>query len=1167
MTLKHFLAAIKTSRILSDRKYQAVKNDAAARSDYSATKFANRLVKKGVLTKWQAKTLLAGETGLRVGQYHLRDVVGRGGMGVVFKAWDSTHKRIVAIKVMAKKYWKNEALVSRFRREIQAATLIDSPHVVRAFDAGHAGSVPYLVMEFVDGEDVETLVKRIDRMTVPAACEIIRQAAVGLQQAHKNGIVHRDIKPSNLIISWTKTPQPESADAPADANAAPDQLTDPVIKIFDMGLVRMTQNIANDGATRPGQVMGTPDYMSPEQGYNTASVDSRADIYSLGCSLWRLIVGEVPFKGDNPLQTLVARCSTDPPLVSKHVATVPPAVDSIVYKMMERDPDARFQTPLEVAAALEPFAKLTSPDELAAEKLATTDSQSIEVDDSEVEDLTFRKFLQDIERGAQHDSEESFEVKTESDESVVTPVRRAGRSNRARRKRSQWPIAVAMGAIAALVLGGLGYVLTANERASAKNVVQTDPATDQSKQDDPPEDVVEPEFPPVLMAPAQKTYQPGDKIVFDIRHPEFFNDGGTIEYKFAKSPPENCTLNHETGIFEWQTDASTAPSYYQFTFVAHANDDSRPDVPLTVDVQIGKAVSIEIPAQLAKVDTEFRLKLAQFVSERIRQRLENDGQRAPEFSITSPTGAVDAEIQKGSFVWTPRAQDVGKQRFLIEGRRRSDRVLLTAELNVTVSKNMASAPSVAIARIPRQSVRVGEVLTARILVRNNAETRQENTIQIVNPLDGMRINPSGYMFVWTPDANQTGTHEVELQLVSRADPETSLGKRSFEIDVLPKKAAESTRAPVPSATDIASSKESIDKLYRREFTAARSVSARRELSHKLLERARESDSRSVTQFVLFDMARELAVKARDFLTTASCIQETEQLFEIDVPQVAAKSLSGLRSKDVDPVAGDVLPEYILPFIRDAVANSDDDAVRRLSNTLRLVGTARQNAMLKQYAESIPKLHRASLNKTDADAAAIAKTELDSILKAADFVPIFTDLQRIGFFRHSTGDLDDLGRSLWSLENSEVILDATDQTSRTGFADRSQSATSFSFRCWVSSATNTGDIMFGVPVQGTLTGYQLHIGNNDFCTLRTTGENMEAVRPRRQPARSTDGWDAVELIVRSDMVVVKLNGLSIIEQPILTPATGSIGIDANLGLANPAVVRLRGVRIRIADPSN
>ena len=159
MTLRDFISALKKSRLLSRSQYEAVRNDAAKQEaangqSLSAEKFAQRLVTKNVLTRWQAKTLLAGDTGLVLGSYHLRDVIGRGGMGVVFKAWDPTGKRVVAIKVMAKRYWKNKALVSRFKREIKAATIINSPHVVRAFDAGHVGKVPYLVMEFVDGEDL-----------------------------------------------------------------------------------------------------------------------------------------------------------------------------------------------------------------------------------------------------------------------------------------------------------------------------------------------------------------------------------------------------------------------------------------------------------------------------------------------------------------------------------------------------------------------------------------------------------------------------------------------------------------------------------------------------------------------------------------------------------------------------------------------------------------------------------------------------------------------------------------------------------------------------------------------------------------------------------------------------------------------------------------------------
>ena len=180
-------------------------------------------------------------------------------MGHVFKARDDSTGAIVAIKVMSRKLTGNQTLVNRFRREIRASSLLNNPHIVRTLDAGRVGKVDFMVMEYRERRSAGShcVANQFDSRGI--ACDIIRQAAIGLQHAHEQKMVHRDIKPGNLIIHWSP-----------DGNGT--------VKIMDMGLVRLS----NEGAektsvTRAGQVMGTPDYMSPEQGWDTATVDARSD--------------------------------------------------------------------------------------------------------------------------------------------------------------------------------------------------------------------------------------------------------------------------------------------------------------------------------------------------------------------------------------------------------------------------------------------------------------------------------------------------------------------------------------------------------------------------------------------------------------------------------------------------------------------------------------------------------------------------------------------------------------------------------------------------------------------------------------------------------------------------------------------------------------------------
>ncbi|MFN9236670.1 MAG: serine/threonine-protein kinase, partial [Planctomyces sp.] len=241
---------------------------ALSRDREAAEELAAELVRQGLLTAWQASQLLKGQTGFVLQHYKLLEAIGKGGMGHVFKAIDSRDSSIVAVKVMSRKLSSNQNLVNRFRREIRASSRLNCPWIVRTIDAGRVGKIDFMVMELVNGDQLDNILQRITTLPVSVACEIARQAALGLQHAHEQKMVHRDIKPANLMIDWTSD------------NTG-------IVKIMDMGLVRLSEDDEERTAvTRAGQVMGTPDYMSPEQGWNTATVDIRSDIYSLGCTLF-----------------------------------------------------------------------------------------------------------------------------------------------------------------------------------------------------------------------------------------------------------------------------------------------------------------------------------------------------------------------------------------------------------------------------------------------------------------------------------------------------------------------------------------------------------------------------------------------------------------------------------------------------------------------------------------------------------------------------------------------------------------------------------------------------------------------------------------------------------------------------------------------------------------
>lgn len=317
---------------------------------------ARALIEQGLLTRFQAELLLVGRTnGFHLGQYRILDHLGRGGMGRVFKAEHQTMNRVVAIKVLAPNLVKTPRAQQLFQREVRAAAKLVHPNIVTAFDANQIGDRCYLVMEYVDGPNLDQLVRQQGPLPVGLACDIIRQCASGLQHAHEMGMVHRDIKPANLLA---QRPAGNSAYAAC------------IIKILDFGLARL-HTVGPDGA--PGgdsimaaenTVLGTPDYLSPEQARNLHQVDIRSDLYSLGCTFFYLLTGKVPFPGGTTLEKLVRHSTEAPPAVEHLRPEVSPPVAAIVRQLMAKDPRQRFQSPAELAAALAPFAT-TAPAPMA----------------------------------------------------------------------------------------------------------------------------------------------------------------------------------------------------------------------------------------------------------------------------------------------------------------------------------------------------------------------------------------------------------------------------------------------------------------------------------------------------------------------------------------------------------------------------------------------------------------------------------------------------------------------------------------------------------------------------------------------------------------------------------------------------------------------------------
>ena len=318
----------------------------------------------------------------QLGDYQLLEKLGEGGMGAVYKARHVRLDRVVAIKILPQERTRDQAAVARFAREMKAVGQLNHPNIVQAHDAREIDGTTVLVMEYVEGHDLAEVARLAGPLRMADACELVRQAAVGLQHAHEHGLVHRDIKPANLMLAvqgqLSVVSGPLSAEIPDEVEARAvhqprttdnEPRTPAIVKILDLGLARLASDVpAGDELTSAGQAMGTADYMAPEQITDSHSADIRADIYSLGCTLYKLLTGEPPFPGPkykNMMEKMTGHLRDVPRPIGELRSDVPAGLVAVVQRMMAKERAARYATPREVAAALAPFAAGTNLDHLA----------------------------------------------------------------------------------------------------------------------------------------------------------------------------------------------------------------------------------------------------------------------------------------------------------------------------------------------------------------------------------------------------------------------------------------------------------------------------------------------------------------------------------------------------------------------------------------------------------------------------------------------------------------------------------------------------------------------------------------------------------------------------------------------------------------------------------
>ena len=343
------------------------------------------LVARSWLTKHQQSHLLSGQGNkLILGPYRLIEPIGEGGMGLVFKGWHPRLDRYVALKLIRPQALATRPeIITRFHREARAIAQLHHPNIVMLYDADEVDGTHYIAMEFVDGVTLEKLVRQNGPLAVKQACDYIRQSALGLEHASECGLVHRDIKPSNILVSQKSSGGGKRSSSqlkrPAlvtirDREIAVDALTHGrsehtwgIIKVLDMGLARLQESLEDDDPnpatplTRAGALLGTPDFISPEQARDARSVDIRADLYSLGCTFYYILTGRPPFPGGNDVQKLIKHQSEKPYPIEELRPHIPSVVIGFVDKLMAKKADDRYQTPAQLADAIADFLATTMP--------------------------------------------------------------------------------------------------------------------------------------------------------------------------------------------------------------------------------------------------------------------------------------------------------------------------------------------------------------------------------------------------------------------------------------------------------------------------------------------------------------------------------------------------------------------------------------------------------------------------------------------------------------------------------------------------------------------------------------------------------------------------------------------------------------------------------------
>lgn len=1119
-------------------------------AELTAHAVATELVSQKLITQWQANQLLKGQTGFILDKYRLLTPVGKGGMGHVFRAVDTTSGATVAIKVMSRKLTGNQTLVNRFRREIRASSLLNNKHVVRTLDAGRVGKVDFMVMEYVNGDQVDRIISRVSLIPVPMACDIVRQAAIGLQHAHEQKMVHRDLKPGNLIVDW-------STDGIG------------VVKIMDMGLVRLsTDGDERTSVTKAGQVMGTPDYMSPEQGWDTATVDIRSDIYSLGCTLFRLLTGRVPFPGDNPLQVLMARCSRDAPSVRSLRADVPDAVDALVRRMTLRDPAGRFQTPQELIDALEPFSKPLTAEGLkrALREAGADDAILLDLasaaENGDAQDAGYQQFLREMHSGAAVDlmlaTPGSKGPSLNSTLPVLPQVDPKLNGPRRPVKKSSTAAVIAIASATTLIALITLFVMVNREADNDDNLVKDSNVNKAIS--GVPVVKLQAARPITTKSGTTVNYQP----VFDGAAPVAAVEG-SLKFRAGHGAPAGVKVDEKSGQVSWEVPSGQAAADYSI------------NVELAYDNQsISKVIaSTKLVVTVEKTALRFTL------PDRAQQ-LVDPGQEFTTTIVASPRpdatsgliyrlgpGALPGmtlDPTTGLFAWTPPEDESGRHNVGLQlYDPATSKEVARGSLIILVKPNF-SLPT-----FPEQTAIAGETFQLTLIDRPPKFLGRALRIVVKEGSPpGTTVDPRRAILTWDVPADASGRYEIHLA------PESLLPNVMMNFDenedlviVVNVKDAkpESGVSKVPAESEVSVAEAELRELFKKELAAAKSPADRANLAKQLLDRS-EEQSGSAADFALLDLVDELAEKSRAFDLSLKANRLRALRYGTDELTKAVELVAAFRSASVNASQTDAVIENFLRLALDAADQKKyGEAARLLIPPEQLLKKADKATLAKQLAEDVQSC-RAMAEELSAEkevASDLKTSELSRRLEKWQFDEVFRDINALQYVASGGSNIADNGRGFWKVEPHRIRMDAPQQDANVsvGIVDPGHDAGRYLLRMNVAAMSTPLMLIVGAGKELNLNANLLSLDRQDLGRIVAIPGGQVLTQPISGVNLPTTGANEFEVLVDGPQVSLRLNGTSIMSSAVpalLKP--GRIGLLIPLQQAGPSVIEIRNARILI-----